>query len=76
MKPERIILESLSLVHPRMLTETVLLSDLRVQGMQMSLTDLRGHLGRLESKSQVTVVTGEDSTRIKITQDGIARLSE
>lgn len=76
MKLERYILEALSLVHPRMLAENVLLSDLKIEGLQISLTDLRGHLGRLESKKQVTVVTGEDATRIKITPDGLARLSE
>ena len=76
MNPERLILESLHLVHPRMLTERVLHSDLSVAGVTMSMTDLRGHLKRLEDKGQVTVVTGEDATRIKITPDGIARLAE
>lgn len=76
MNIERIILESLNLVHPRMLTESVLLSDLRVEDVKLSLTDLRGHLLRLEQKDQVTIVTGEDSTRIKITSQGIARLAE
>lgn len=76
MNVERLILESLHLVHPRMLTERVLLSDLSIAGEPISLTDLRGHLKKLEAKSQVTVVTGEDATRIKITSDGIARLAE
>lgn len=76
MNAERLILESLHLVHPRMLTERVLRSDLRVAGIDMSLTDLRGHIGRLEEKSQVVVVKDDDATRIKITSDGIARLAE
>lgn len=76
MNIERLILEALHLVHPRMLTESVLLSDLRIMGAKISLTDLRAHTARLETKSQVTVVTGEDATRIKITPDGIARLAE
>ena len=76
MNPERLILESLHLVHPRMLTERVLQSDLTIAGVSMSITDLKGHLQRLETKSQLTIVTGEDATRIKITPDGIARLAE
>lgn len=76
MNIERLILEDLNLVHPRMLTTTVLSSDLRVNGTALSETDLSGHLQRLEAKGQITVVTGEDSTRVKITAAGIARLAE
>ena len=76
MKLERLILEKLNLVHPRMLTENVLWSDVRLEEPGTSLTDVRNTVRKLEVKSQVVVVTGEDSTRIKITQDGIARLSE
>lgn len=76
MNTERMILEALNLVHPRLLAEPVLRSDLRISGIKLSETDLRGHLDRLEGKQQVTIVTGEDSTRIKITPDGIARLAE
>lgn len=76
MNPERLILEALNLVHPRMLAKAVLRSDLRVNGVNLSETDLNGHLGRLEAKEQVTIVTGEDATRIKITAAGIARLAE
>lgn len=76
MNIERLILEDLNLVHPRMLTTTVLRSDLRVNGTNLSATDLDGHLARLEAKGQITIVTGEDSTRVKITAAGIARLAE
>lgn len=76
MNPERVILEGLQLVHPRMLTESVLRSDMQLQLGAMSLTDLRKHLSTLEAKGQVVIVKGEDATRIKITSDGIARLSE
>jgi hypothetical protein len=76
MNIERLILEDLHLSHPRMLTERVLLSDLSNAGVPVSMTDLRGHLRKLEEKSQVIVVTSEDATRIKITSDGIARLAE
>lgn len=76
MSTQRQILEALHTAHPRMLSETVLLSDLRVQGIKISLTDLRGELRRLEEKEQAIIVNGEDATRIKITQAGIARLAE
>lgn len=76
MNLERLILDKLSLVHPRMLTENVLWNDCRMEVPGTSLTDLRMKLRALESKGQVTVVTGEDATRIKITSDGIARLAE
>lgn len=76
MNPERAILENLNLVHPRMLTESVLRSDMQLQLGAMSLTDLRKHLTALESKGQVVIVTGEDVTRVKITADGQARIAE
>lgn len=76
MNLERLILEKLNDVHPRMLTENVLWSDVRMEEAATSLTDLRNAVRKLESKNQVVVVTGEDSTRIKITTDGIARLAE
>ena len=76
MNLERLILDKLNDVHPRMLTENVLWSDVRLEETGVSLTDLRNAVRKLEGKNQVIVVTGEDSTRIKITTDGIARLSE
>lgn len=76
MNLERLILEKLNDVHPRMLTENVLWSDVRMEEAATSLTDLRNAVRKLEGKNQVVVVTGEDSTRIKITTDGIARLAE
>lgn len=76
MNLERLILDKLNLVHPRMLSEHTLWSDVRLEESGTSLTDLRNAVRKLEGKSQVVVVTGEDITRIKITTDGIARLSE
>ena len=76
MNLERLILEKLNLVHPRMLSKNVLWSDCRFEDSTISLSDVQNALNKLESKSQVTVVNGEDATRIKITTDGIARLSE
>lgn len=76
MNIERIILTSLSQVHPRLMTENVLWSEVRLETGETSLTDLRRHAGDLERKGQVVVITGEDATRLKITTDGIARLAE
>lgn len=72
MNIERLILQELTEVHPRMLTEKMLFAVIT----EASLTDVRNAVRELERKNQVVVVTGEDTTRIKITQDGIARLSE
>jgi len=72
MNIERLILQELTEVHPRMLTEKMLFAVIT----DASLTDVRNAVRELERKHQVVVVTGEDTTRIKITQDGIARLSE
>lgn len=76
MNIERAILEGLKLVHPRMLTETTLRSDMQIQLGEMSLTDLRRHLVILEVKGQVIIIATEDVTRIKITAAGLARLAE
>ena len=76
MNPERLILEKLALVHPRMMTENVLWSELRLDVRAYSLTMLRADLAKLEGKDQVVVVSNDDSTRVKITTDGQARLAE
>lgn len=76
MNLERIILETLENVHPRMLTDRVLLGDVRLQESSVSQGDLTRALRILENKKQVIVLTGEDSTRVKITQAGQARLLE
>lgn len=76
MNLERLIITKLSLVCPRMVTETVLWSDLRIDDPTVSLTAMRAAIRSLETKGQVAVVPGEDSTKIKITADGIARLAE
>lgn len=73
---ERNILDKLSLVSPRMLTENVLWSDVRQDMPQASLTELRSAMRQLEAKSQIIVISNEDATRIKITTDGLARLAE
>lgn len=76
MNLERNILDKLNLVHPCMLSENVLLHDVRHDERATSLTDLRQAVDKLEGKGQLIRITGEDATRIKITTDGIARLAE
>lgn len=76
MNDQRLILEKLSQVHPRMMSENVLWSALRLEIHGYSLTELRASTRILEEKSQIIVVNSDDSTRIKITADGIARLAE
>ena len=76
MNPQRLILEKLSQVHPRMMTENVLWSTMRLELHNYSLTELRTELRALEKKEQIIVVSNEDSTRAKITTDGLARLAE
>ena len=76
MNQERLILEKLAEVSPRMMTENVLWSSVFVEDHRFSLTSLRNHLRALESKGQAVVVSNEDATRIKITTDGQARLAE
>jgi hypothetical protein len=76
MNNERNILDKLSLVHPRMLTENVLLNDCRMDDSTVTLTGLRDAVRKLEAKGQVVQVQGEDALRIKITDAGKARLAE
>lgn len=76
MNHQRLILEALNLVYPRLLSAAVLRSDLRVHGIELSDADLKGHLAALEAKEQIVIVTGEDAVRVKITAPGRARLAE
>ena len=76
MNPERCILEALAPCHPRGLRENVLKHDVRNYGAELSLTDLRRHLGTLETKGQVVIIKDEDFTLIKITAEGLARIAE
>jgi len=76
MNRERIILNSLSLVSPRMLPLRTLLADVRMDLPELTEGDLITCLRTLESKKQVVQVSDEDTTRIKITSAGQARLLE
>lgn len=76
MNPELTILRTLQPNYPRGLRENILKCEVPNYGAELSLTDLRRHCGNLESKGQVTIITAEDYTLVKITPDGLARLSE
>lgn len=76
MNLERNILDKLNLVHPRMLSENVLLNDARMDEPKLTLTDLRDAVRRMEAKGQLLQVQGEDVLRLKITTEGKARLAE
>ena len=76
MNPERLILERLSELHPHMLAENVLWSAMRMDVKNYSLTDLRAECRKLEAKGQILIVSNEDTTFIKITTGGLARLAE
>jgi hypothetical protein len=76
MNEERAILETLTPCHPRGLRERALLGEVANYGAKLSLTDLRRHVTALEAKSHVLVVATEDFTLIKITAEGLARISE
>lgn len=76
MTTERNILDKLNVVHPRMLTTNVLLNDVRLDDPKVTLGDLRLALGALEAKEQVISISGEETTRHKITPAGQARLLE
>lgn len=76
MNPELSILRTLQPNYPRGLRENVLKNDVPNYGAALSLSDLRRHCGNLETKGQVTVITAQDYTLIKITPDGLSRLAE
>jgi hypothetical protein len=76
MNPQLSILEALRPCHPRGLREPELNSELRVRGAAMSLTDQRRHTQDLESAGEVVVIKTKDFTLIKITAEGLARISE
>ena len=76
MNPELFILEALQSSYPRGLRVEVLNSDLRSSGRDISLTEQHRHCRNLERKAQVTIISGQDHTYIKITPDGLGRLAE
>jgi ABC-type cobalamin transport system ATPase subunit len=76
MNLERIILNALDLVHPRMMPTGTLWSEVRLDADEASYTEFQAALTHLERKGQVVVITGEDRNKAKITDAGRARLLE
>lgn len=79
MNIQLMLLQSLDAVDPLMLPFETLCADARLRGAQASRSEIQRHVGELESKRQVTVVTSEDApggSRLKITDAGKARLAE
>lgn len=76
MNPERMILNSLDLVHPRLMAVGTLWSEVRLAGDALTFTEFNAALRKLEEKGQVLVITGEDRNKAKITDAGRARLLE
>ena len=76
MNTERIILTALNRVHPRLVTIGTLWGEVFMENGAESYSGFKRALRALEEKEQVTVVTGEDRDKAKITAAGIARLAE
>jgi hypothetical protein len=73
---ERVILHALADVHPNMMPERTLLSDVIVRSADVpTQTAIRSSLANLESKRQVVGVGNDDGTKWKITPEGLARLA-
>jgi len=72
---ERIILEQLNNVAPRMMAVGTLWSEVRLDDDSITYTEFKSSLSKLEQKGQAIVIKGEDRNKVKITQDGQARLA-
>lgn len=76
MNPQFILLSILANIHPRMLAKKTLWSEASMDADELTYTSFKDALQRLEEKDQVVVITGEDRTKVKITQAGLARYAE
>jgi hypothetical protein len=76
MNLERIILQNLARVSPRLMTVGTLWSEVHLDDNRASYGGFKMALHHLEEKEQVVVVTGEDRDKVKITAAGLARLAE
>lgn len=73
---ERTILRILDNQKPRLMTIGTLWSETHLEDDRTSYSGFKSALTSLEIKGQVTVVTGEDRDKAKITAAGEARLAE
>lgn len=76
MNVERTILTNLKRRHPGMMPTTTLWSEVNLDDPEIRYSAFKSALTELETKEQVVVVVGEDRTKAKITDAGIARLAE
>ena len=73
---ERIILNNLDNIAPRMMAESVLWNEVHLDDGSVNFTSFRNALSSLQEKGQAVVIDGEDRSKVKITQAGTARLAE
>ena len=73
---ERIILNNLDNIAPRMMAESVLWNEVHLDDDSVNFTSFRNALSSLQEKGQAVVIDGEDRSKVKITQAGAARLAE
>ena len=76
MNLERTILENLKKAHPYLMSTATLWSETLLDQPRASYSGFKASLRELETKGQVVVIVGEDREKAKITDAGIARLTE
>jgi hypothetical protein len=76
MNLQLVILRTLKLVHPRLMTTGTLWSEVLMEAPGTTYSAYREALICLEEKGQVVCVTGEDRDRVKLTDAGVARIRE
>ena len=75
-KIERIILNNLDNIAPRMMAVGTLWSEVHLDDDSVNFTAFKKALTSLQEKGQAVVIDGEDRNKVKITQAGAARLAE
>jgi hypothetical protein len=76
MNLERTILETLRRSHPFLMAMPTVWSEVLLDQPRASYSGFKAALQSLEEKGQAIVLAGEDRTKIKITDAGLARLME
>ena len=76
MNLQLLILRTLRLVHPRMMGTGTLWSEVLMEAPGTTYAAVVEACRTLEERGQALRINGEDRDRIKITEDGIARILE
>jgi hypothetical protein len=76
MNIQRTILTNLKQRHPGLMPTGTLWAEVGLDEAGCTYTDFKTSLNELEVKGQIVVITGEDRTKAKITDAGMARLAE